>query len=249
MNLKQPNRPPPPAVITDNLAVEIAQLGVLRETSAVGALYRVADLASRTVTGCAGATVTRWDGPNETETEPGPSAATQPELADLLEIQHSIRDGPSYAALRLGHYVTCGDTLTETRWPRYTPAALRRGIRCTATVVHFNDQAQVTMTLYGITAGALDLSQLPLASLLTAQGGAAVANTAQFDDVHRTAVQLQDAVESHAVVDQACGVLMHALDCDADAALAELRRLSQTRHVKLTALARRIVTANSKARL
>jgi hypothetical protein len=235
-------------VITDNLAVEIAQLSVLRETSAVGALYRVADLASRTVTGCAGATVTRWSGPAE-GAEAGPSAATQPELAELLEIQHALRDGPSYRALHVRHHVTCADTLTETRWPRYTAAALRRGIRCTATVVHHNEEAQVTLTMYGITAGALDFTELPLASLLTAQGGVAVANTAQFDDVHRAAVQLQEAVESHAVVDQACGVLMHALGCDAEAALARLRALSQTRHVKLTALARRIVDADNRSRI
>lgn len=235
-------------MITDNLAVEIAQLSVLRETSAVGALYRVADLASRAVTGCAGATVTRWSG-RGADAEPGASAATQPELAELIEIQQALQDGPSYRALRTGHHVTCADTLTETRWPSYTAAALRRGIRCSATVVHHSDDAQVTLTMYGITAGALDLTELPLASLLTAQGGAAVANTAQYDDVHRTAVQMQEAVESHAVVDQACGVLMHALDCDADAALARLRALSQSRHVKLTALARRIVAADSRSRI
>src|SRR5262249_8281774 len=152
-------------------------------------------------------------------------------------------------ALQAGHHVTCADTLTETRWPAYTAAALRRGIRCSATVVHRGDETHVTLTMYGITTGALDLTQLPLASLLTAQGGTAVANTAQYDDVHRTAVQLKDAVESHAVIDQACGVLMHALDCDADAALAELRSLSQTRHVKLTALARRIVDADNRSRI
>lgn len=235
--------PPPPAVITDNLAVEIAQLGVLRETSAVGALYRVADLATRTVGGCAGATVTRWAG-HGSGAEPDSNAATQPDLADLLEIQHAGREGPSYEALRVGRYVTCTDTLTETRWPRYTAAALRHGVRCSATVLHRTDRTPVTMTLYGITAGSLDLDQLPLASLLTAQGGAAVANTAQYGDVHRTVVQLQAAVESHAIIDQACGVLMHAFGCDADTALAELRRLSQTRHVKLNALARRIVAAH-----
>nr|WP_272917997.1 ANTAR domain-containing protein [Actinomadura rayongensis] len=70
-----------------------------------------------------------------------------------------------------------------------------------------------------------------------------MSNSLQYGDVHRTAVQLQEAVESRAIVDQAKGILMHALGCDADEAFVEMRRISQTRHVKLTALAQRIVGA------
>ncbi|MFD0852120.1 ANTAR domain-containing response regulator, partial [Actinomadura adrarensis] len=80
-----------------------------------------------------------------------------------------------------------------------------------------------------------------LASLLVAQSSNAVSNSLQYDSVQRTAVQLQEAVEARAVVDQAKGILMHALGCDAEEAFAEMRRISQTRHVKLTALAQRIV--------
>src|SRR5689334_10524629 len=47
-------------VITDELAVEIARLGLVRESSDVATLDRVTRLAARAVAGCAGATGLRW---------------------------------------------------------------------------------------------------------------------------------------------------------------------------------------------
>jgi GAF domain-containing protein len=227
------------AVITDALAVEIAKLGMVRESSEIGALGTVTDLAARAVTGCAGATTVRW---SQTEPlEPVLIAASHPDLAEMIEVQRARREGPSYAAARNREPVTCEDTLVETRWPDYVGAALRRGVRCFATTLYENEQVLVTLTLYGALPGSLDPRQLALAALLVAQSGAAVTNSREYDDVHRTAVQLRQAVEARAVVDQAKGILMHALGCDADTAFAELRRISQTRHVKLTAIARRIV--------
>ena len=59
----------------------------------------------------------------------------------------------------------------------------------------------------------------------------------------RTASQLKDAVVARSVVDQAKGILMHALSCDADEALQRLRQESQRRHVKVTEVAGEVVAA------
>lgn len=238
--------PAPDSVITDELAIEIARLGLVRESSDVGTLNRVTQLASRAVTGCAGATTTRWAPPLRwTQSEPPRplvSAASHPDLAELVELQLARGNGPIFDAVRTRRPVSCDDTLAETRWPGYAAAMLRRGVRCFTTTVHEYEQVLITLTVYGVVPGSLDPRQQALASLLIAQGGAAVSNTRQFDDVHRTAVQLQQAVQTRAVVDQAKGILMHALGCDAERAFDELRRISQTRHVKLTAIAQRIVS-------
>lgn len=243
--MEHDRRSPATPTITDDVALEVARLGLLRQSSAVGALRRAIELATRTITGCAGATVTRWTAApgraEAAEPELDEGAATHPEVAELFNLQHARREGPSYDTMRLARPVICDDILIETRWPRFTAAALRRGIRCLATTLHTDDQVMVTMTLYGVRADALKRTELPFAALLTAQGSAAAANTVHFDNVHRTAIQLQEAVDTHAVVDQACGILMQATGCDADDAFRRLRRVSQTRHIKLTALARRIV--------
>jgi AmiR/NasT family two-component response regulator len=46
---------------------------------------------------------------------------------------------------------------------------------------------------------------------------------------------------ARSVVDQAKGILMHALGCDADDALQRLRQESQRRHVKVTEVAAEVV--------
>jgi hypothetical protein len=233
--------PEPRSVITDELAIEIARLGLVRESSDVSTLRRVTELAARSVNGCAGATSVRWRWDRSDPPEPVISAGSHPALAELVDLQISRGEGPIFDVVTTHAPLSCEDTLAETRWPHYTPAMLRRGVRCFTTTLHETDEVLMTLTLYGVLPRSLDPRQLAVAALLIAQGGAAVSNTRQYDDAHRTAVQLQAAVETRAVVDQAKGILMHALGYDADRAFAELRRISQTRHVKLTALAQRIV--------
>jgi hypothetical protein len=225
--------------ISSELAIEIARLGLIHEASETAALRRVTELAVRTVRGCAGATGIRWAAGDDPE--PRELAGTHPDLAHLIDVQCARRDGPVFDVARSETSVFCSDTLVETRWPGFTPIALQRGVRCFATTVHRTGPILMTLTMYGVVPGALDRRELGIGALLAAQGGAAVSNTRHYEDAHRTAVQLRQAVEARAVVDQAKGVLMHAMGCDAETAFNELKRISQTRHVKLTALARRIV--------
>jgi GAF domain-containing protein len=225
--------------ITDELAVEIAKLGMVRESSEMGALGRLAELAARAVPGCAGATTIRWSVTERPEMIA--SAASHPDLAEMIELQRAMREGPSFTAVHERQPVSCDDTLVETRWPAYVDAALRRGVRCFATTLYESNEVLLSLSLYGVLPRALDPGRLAVAALLVAQSGAAVTNTREYDDVNRTAMQLRQAVEARAVVDQAKGILIHAMGCDAETAFAELRRISQTRHVKLTAIARRIV--------
>jgi GAF domain-containing protein len=228
--------------ISSDLALEIARLGLAHEASETVALRRVTDLATRAVNGCAGATGVRWS--DDDVPEPLDLAGSHPDLAYLVDIQCARRAGPIFEVARSEMPVFCADTLAETRWPDYTPLALRRGVRCFATTAYRTGPVLVTLTMYGVTPGALDRRELDLGALLAAQGGAAVSNTKRYEDAHRTAVQLRQAVEARAVVDQAKGVLMHAMGCDAETAFNELKRISQTRHVKLTALAQRIVAGH-----
>jgi GAF domain-containing protein len=228
--------------ISSDLAVEIARLGLVHEASETTALLRVTELATRTVNGCAGATGVRWaDGDPP---EPLDQAGSHPDLAYLGDVQCARRSGPIFDVAVGGEPVFCTDTLAETRWPDYTPLVLQRGVRCFATTAYRTGPVLVTLTMYGVTPGALDRRELSLGSLLAAQGGAAVSNTRRYEDAHRTAVQLKQAVEARAIVDQAKGVLMHAMGCDAETAFEELKRISQTRHVKLTALAQRVVAGH-----
>jgi AmiR/NasT family two-component response regulator len=73
------------------------------------------------------------------------------------------------------------------------------------------------------------------------------ANGLAYVEAQRVATQLKDSVAARAVTDQAKGILMHALGCDADEALKYLRRESQRRHIKVTDVAARVIATYAPA--
>jgi len=227
--------------MTDDLARDAAELFASTDGSPLAALHRLTELVARRVPGCSGATATLWE-PDEVVA----MAASHPDLAVLAEQQFAAGDGPVIAALRSGEPSVTADTLHEERWPEFGAAALAAGVRCSTTIVHGYDAVTLTVSLYGVRPNALDPGELPVASLLAAFGAATMAGAAEYVSAQRTAAQLQEAIESRAVVDQAKGILMQLLGCDGDHAFERLRRISQTQHVKLTEVARQVIETRTE---
>jgi hypothetical protein len=99
--------------------------------------------------------------------------------------------------------------------------------------------------LFAARPGVMDPAQIPLAELLVAFGGAALAAVSDYDEAQRTAVQLRDAADSRSLVDQAKGILMHALGCSADEALDRMRQVSQRNNMRTTEVAATIIGARA----
>ena len=222
----------------EHLGHEAAELLSLTSDAEARSLNRLAELAAWQVPACAGAHAAVWrDG------EVVSDAATHPDLAELAELQLTVGQGPIVAASDTGIPVSCPDTLEENRWPEYAEAALRRGVRCSVHLARELPDGTLVLSLFGVRPGVLDAESNPVADVLAAFGGAMLANATAYRQARRTASQLADAVAARSVVDQAKGVLMHALGCDADEALRRLRRESQRRHVKVTEVASDVVAA------
>jgi ANTAR domain len=225
-------------VAIEHLGHEAAELLSLTSGGEARSLNRLAELTAWQVPACAGAHAAVWR-----EGEVVTDAATHPDLAELAELQLKAGRGPIVAASDAGIAVRCPDTLEESRWPEYAEAALSRGIRCSVHLVRELPDGTLVLSLFGMRPGVLDVESNPVADVLAAFGGAMLANATAYHQARRTASQLQDAVAARSVVDQAKGVLMHALGCDADEALRRLRRESQRRHVKVTEVAVQVVAA------
>jgi hypothetical protein len=222
------------------LAQETASLLSLANASQPRSLNRLVTLATRQVRACSGATAGLWRGQ-----EPLMLVASHPDLPELIDVQIATGRGPVLDALADGEPVGCPDALTETRWPEYTSAALRRGVRCSMTLASRHQHEAVTLSLFSARPRMLESSQLDLAELLVAYGRTVVGNAADYGDAQRTAQQLQAAAESRTVVDQARGMLMQALGCDADEAMRWLRRTSQQRNVRVADIAARVLAAGT----
>jgi hypothetical protein len=223
-----------------DLADRTAALLSLAAATEERSLHQLTALAAGQVPGCAAATVTVWRGG-----ELASQASSDPESSRLVELQVASGRGPLIEAISDGGPVSCQDTLTETRWPEFTSAALRIGVRSSVTLSYRGD-AVITLTLFGLRPGALQASRLQLAELLVAYGGALVGAVSDYDDSRRVALQLRDAAETRAIVDQAKGILMHALGCTADQALERMREVSQRSNLRATEVARRVIDAHSR---
>jgi len=201
-------------------------------------LSQLTELAASQVAGCVAANVTVWRHGQLTG-----RASSHPESSRLIDVQLTSGRGPLIEAIASGTTVTCPDTLTEDRWPEFSAAALRIGVR-SCIVVTYSGQAVVTLCLLGMRPKSIALDQLQLAELLVAYGGALVGAVAEYGDSRRLADQLRDAASSRAIVDQAKGILMHALGCSADDALERMRQVSQRTNLRATEVAQRIIDAH-----
>jgi len=221
-----------------DLARETAELLSIADASEPRSLNQLVVLATRQVQACSGAAAGMW-----ADNELMMLVTSHPDLPALIETQLRSGRGPVLEALAQGGPVVCADTLEETRWPEYASAALRGGVRCSVTLASRPGPQAVTLSLYGARPRLLGSSQRDLAELLLAFGDAVVGNAADYGDAQRTAQQLRAAAESRALVDQAKGMLMHALGCSADEALRWMRRTSQERNIRVADVARKVISS------
>lgn len=173
--------------------------------------------------------------------EDRPAAVTHPDLAGLVSVQLRSGDGPIPAALERGEPVDATDLLRDDRWPDYRAVALDSGVRSSVTIPFRRSGLTVTLSLYSFRPGALeDAPHGPARAL-----GDLAATCLVRDRSYRAALveldQMEAALRSRPVVDQACGIVMHVLGCDADTAFGVLRRISQGTNRKLSDVASAVV--------
>ncbi len=197
---------------------------------------KIALIATDTVPGCDSASITMLRG--ETPTTP---AFTSKTALSLDETQYELGDGPCLACIRhrgMEHVITASDD----RWPGFTSAAMDEGVLATLSIPLGNDEAVVgALNIYSETRREFDAAARGVACSFADQLGVAVASVTLYAESYELAQQLQQAMQSRAVIEQAKGILMAAQRCSPDAAFAILVRASQNQNRKLRAIAAEIV--------
>jgi hypothetical protein len=222
-----------------DLGLQTASLLRLSTATEERALHQLSGLAADQVKGCSAASVGIWRAGELTA-----QASSHPDATWLTQVQLDHGRGPLLDSLAGRAPVQCDDTLGDRRWPEYASAAVRLGVRCSVTLCA-GDEAVVVLSLLGLRPRAMTLEQLQLAELVAAFSAALVGAVADYRDSRLTNVQLQDAAAGRALVDQAKGILMHALSCSADEALARIRDVSQRSNLRATEVAARVIDAHS----
>lgn len=167
------------------------------------------------------------------------------------ETQYEAGEGPCLHSMRTGETVDIPDLAADDRWPAYRTHALALGLGSTHTVAlgDGGDRPIGALNIHAAAVDAFDDDTRRALALFAAQTSAALELLRR--DVHqrRLGEQLQEALASRAVIDQAMGIVMATRHCSADDAFVFLRRTSQNANRKLRDVATDLVAAVSSGRV
>jgi GAF domain-containing protein len=200
-------------------------------------LGRVAELAKQTIPGAAEVSVTLMQ-----DSRVFSVVFTGPLASQLDERQYEAGFGPCMDAALSGGTVTIEDTADDPTYPDFGRLAARQGITHTMSIgLPVPRQTIGALNVYGIGDAFFDAATQELATAFASYAAVAVANAGVYASTATLASNLQRALESRAVIDQAKGILMGRLGIPADAAFDVLARQSQATNRKLREIASDLV--------
>src|SRR6266478_3256762 len=170
--------------------------------------------------------------------------AASSEAARLLELFQLQNDqGPCLDCFRAGRPVAAADLAAEAqRWPRFAPAAGAAGFAAVqALPMRLREQVIGALNLFRARPGALDPADIRV--------GQALADVATISLLHERGMrhsdvlneQLQTALNSRVVIEQAKGKLAERLGLDMEQAFALLRDYARNRNLRLADLAQAFI--------
>jgi GAF domain-containing protein len=221
----------PPSALEALLRITLA------DASLSEILQRLAGVAKDSVPGADEISITLVRGDR-----PYTAAYTGQLALDADEMQYARGYGPCIDAGLSGVVLAVDDMRKETRWPDYAANVVRRGVLSSLSVpLPVQIDVLGALDCYARTPSAFRGGSHEVALQVAGYIGVAVANAVTYSETAQLASNLQTAMVSRAVIEQAKGIIMAQNRCDADKAFDILRRASMGRNVKLRELAAGIV--------
>jgi ANTAR domain/GAF domain len=172
------------------------------------------------------------------------------ELADLIaRCEVSLHEGPGVDSFRSGAPVECHELcVAEPRWPRFAPVAVHAGLAAAHAVpCRSRDDVLGTLTMYATRTGALS----PVVAELSRAMANAVSlgvTTYRERGLAVRANQLQHALNSRVIIEQAKGMLAERLDLSIQEAFELLRAHARSHNAKVHDVARQILSGTLRLR-
>jgi GAF domain-containing protein len=173
--------------------------------------------------------------------------AASSEAVRVLEIfQLEGEEGPCLETIRTGQAITEPDLRCALqRWPRFTPAALQAGFAAVhALPMRLREQVLGGLNLFRDQPGTFDAADMRI--------GQALADTATIGLLHERNLrraevvgeQLQSALNSRIIIEQAKGKLAERFGLDMDTAFTSLRHYARDNNLRLSELAQTFIDSD-----
>jgi GAF domain-containing protein len=175
-------------------------------------------------------------------------AAASSEKAGLVELFQLQNDqGPCLDCFRTGRPISAADlTGPDQRWPRFAQAATQAGFRTVeALPMRLRDQVIGALNLFRAEPGPFETADLRIAQALADVATIGLLHERNVRRREAVAEQLQAALNSRVVIEQAKGKLAERLGIDMDRAFTMLRDYARNTNQRLTDVARDFVTAGT----
>jgi len=170
-------------------------------------------------------------------------AASSERTRQLEVFQLQREQGPCLDCFRTGEAVAVADLRADAdRWPVFVPAALSAGFASVhALPMRLRDQVLGTLGLFGARTGSLGDDDLALGQALADVASVAIVQENAAADRETVNQQLEHALRSRVVIEQAKGVLAQLGGLDMADAFTELRGYARDHGLKLTDVAAGVV--------
>lgn len=158
------------------------------------------------------------------------AAATTDEMKVLEELEMEHREGPCLEAYRDVKQVTAEDLREHVdRWPTVAPYAIDMGL-----VAVFGFPMQLrgdcigALNLYRDQVGPFDQADIDLAQAFAHVAAIGIMQERRLSDAELRSGQLQHALDSRVIIEQAKGVLAERLDISPNSAFERLRQYARS---------------------
>lgn len=181
--------------------------------------------------------------------EPFVAAVTDDRVRAVEHHWLEAREGPCVDALKMGETVVVDNLGTDERYAETGPKVCALGVLAAVSVPLGADGEVVgTLTVYAGADRAFGSDHVATAELVAAQASALAVNAKTHAECQERIRQLQEALDSRVVIEQAKGILMERHGLDSQLAFQRLRECSQRENRRLRLVAEELVLLASGPR-
>ena len=159
---------------------------------------------------------------------------------ELMELQN--QEGPCLDAFRNSRPVQAGASDAAARWPAFATHAMSAGYQSFAAMpLRLRDQTIGALNMFGTRSVLLDDREIGNAQALADVATIGLLNERMLRESRLVAEQLQRALTSRVVIEQAKGILAVRLRCTVDESFLVMRTYARNRNLRLGEIARQVV--------
>ena len=159
---------------------------------------------------------------------------------ELHELQ--VNQGPCIDSHRLGQPIVAGDLLDAHRWPAFAPVAIDYGYRAVyAFPLRLRSSVIGALNLFRTAPGLVLQEDVRVAQAFADMATIGILQKRAVSEARELAGQLQSALNSRVIIEQAKGIVAESLGCDMDRAYQLIRWFGRNSNRQVRSVAAAIV--------